>query len=67
MIMCGLVSHVGKRPAWRGKLRHGDQYLLNKYFHSFERDPIAQGALNVSMRAGTCVVTMFVLSGSKQC
>ena len=38
---CGLVSEGGKRAVWRCILPHGVQYLLNKYFHSFGRDPIA--------------------------
>lgn len=38
---CGLRSQGGKKAVWRCIPRHGAQYILNKYFHSFGRDPIS--------------------------
>lgn len=37
---CGLGNQGGKKAVWRCTLRHGTQCILNKYFHSFGREPI---------------------------
>lgn len=36
---CGLVRGEGRKQAWRCNGAENRRYLLNKYFHSFGRDP----------------------------